>query len=69
MKNTSKGPKSGLKLKDKFKTMLKFIVAKLCDLNPITDTINGGDGFYRWQDTPEEKEAIRLHRESFKKVK
>ncbi len=67
MKNTSKGPKSGLKLKDKFETILKYILVKLCYVNAMIDTINGGDFFYRWQDTPEEKEAIRLHRESFKK--
>ena len=54
-------------LTDKFETKPNLTRIKLCLVDPVTDTVQGGDQFYRWQDTPDEKEAIRLHRESFKK--
>jgi len=65
MANKSKRP---ILVKDKHYLKPIYKEVKLCDINPITDTIQGGNEYYRWgQDTPEEREAIRLHKESFKK--
>ena len=46
----------------------KYVVVNLHDINPITDTINGGDESYRWsKKTAKEIDAMNKHKESISK--
>ena len=53
---------------DSFQSRPKYVVVILHDINPITDTINGGDESYRWsKKTAKEIDAINKHKESIGK--